>query len=60
LINTLDRLRVFRETLGEHLLGYVRDILSLLGEMELNIHREEVFKRLSSPNTQPDLNDGPA
>ena len=54
------RLRVFRETLGAHLLGYVRNILSVLGEMELNIHREEVLKRLTNPNTQPDLNDRPA
>jgi hypothetical protein len=56
----VQRLRVFRETLGAHLPGYVRNILSVLGEMELNIHREEVLKRLTNPNTQPDLNDRPA
>jgi hypothetical protein len=57
-VNTrFDRLRAFRETLGEHLPGYVRNILSLLGEMELSIHREEVLKRLTNPNPQPDLND---
>src|ERR1700722_19163305 len=57
---TVQRLRVFRETLGAHLPGYVRNILSVLGEMELSIHREEVLKRLTNPNTQPDLNDRPA
>ena len=49
---TVQRLRVFRETLGAHLPGYVRNILSVLGEMELNIHREEVLKRLTNPNTR--------
>jgi hypothetical protein len=57
---TVQRLRVFRETLGAHLPGYVRNILSVLGEMELNIHREEVLKRLTNPKPQPSLNDGPA
>lgn len=56
----IQKLRVFRETLGAHLPGYVRNILSVLGEMELNIHREEVLKRLTNPNTQPDLSDRPA
>jgi hypothetical protein len=40
--------RVGRQTLTGHFFGYVRGILSLLGELEMSIQREEVLKRVSN------------
>ena len=39
--------RARRETLAGHFFGYVRGILSVLGELEMSIQREEVLKRVS-------------
>jgi hypothetical protein len=36
-----------RETLTGHFFGYFRGILSVLGELEMSIQREEVLKRVS-------------
>ena len=39
--------RARRETLAGHFFGYFRGILSVLGELEMSIQREEVLKRVS-------------
>jgi hypothetical protein len=39
--------RARRVTLAGHFFGYVRGILSVLGELEMSIQREEVLKRVS-------------
>ena len=39
--------RARRVTLVGHFFGYVRGILSVLGELEMSIQREEVLKRVS-------------